>query len=61
MPDDKEENEARAIERIVDLATGETVGFFYVWEDGTKQPYWFDGVKSDVIAIELDKRVCTLS
>lgn len=50
-----EGNEARATERLVDTGSGETVGFLYSWEDGVKQPLWFDGEKLDVIVVEMRK------
>ena len=50
-----EENEARATESLVDTCSGETVGFLYSWEDGVKQPLWFDGEKLDVIVVEMRK------
>ena len=48
-----EENEAQATERLVDTGSGETVGFLYSWEDGVKQPLWFDGEKPNVIVVEI--------
>lgn len=50
-----EEDEACATDCIVDVGTGEAVGLLYTWEDGTKQPYWFDGEKSDVVVTCLSK------
>jgi hypothetical protein len=50
---DDEDNEARATDRIVEVGSGETVGFLYAWEDGVKQPLWFDGERSDVVVIGL--------
>lgn len=50
---DFEESEACATERLVEIASGETVGLLYTWDDGVKQPYWFNGERSDVIAINL--------
>ena len=32
--------EAEASDSIVDISTGETVGFMYLWEDGGRQPLW---------------------
>ena len=46
-----EEDEASATDRIVDLKTGETVGFVYQWQDGEKQPFWFSEKRKDVIVI----------
>ena len=46
---DQEEDEGRATDRIVEVGTGETVGLLYVWEDGSKQPLWFDGARQDVV------------
>lgn len=53
---ENEEDEGRATDRIVEVETGETVGFVYRWEDGCKQPLWLDGVKSDVVVVGLSKR-----
>jgi hypothetical protein len=50
---DDEDNEARATDRIVEVGSGETVGLLYAWEDGVKQPLWFDGERSDVVVIGL--------
>ncbi|MEM9232335.1 MAG: hypothetical protein AAGB10_22330 [Pseudomonadota bacterium] len=50
---ENEEDEARATDRIVEVETGETVGFVYEWQDGTKQPLWFDGEKPNVVLIDL--------
>lgn len=61
MPDlgigmlENEEDEARAIDRIVEVGSGATVGLIYVWEDGEEQPLWFDGEKSDVIVLKLQE------
>lgn len=55
---DQDEDEGRATDRIVELETGETVGLVYVWEDGCKQPLWFNGVKSDVVLVGLSKQCC---
>lgn len=56
---DFEESEACATERLVEVASGETVGLLYTWDDGVKQPYWFDGERSDVIAINLLEADCS--
>ena len=57
---DDEDNEARATDRIVEIGSGETVGLLYAWEDGVKQPLWFDGERSDVVVIGfLQPDVCT--
>lgn len=48
-----QEDEASATDRIVDLKTGETVGFVYQWRDGKKQPLWFFGQRENVIYIGL--------
>lgn len=48
---DDEDNEASATDRIVEVGSGETVGLLYIWEDGVKQPLWFDGKRQDVVAI----------
>ena len=59
MPDleigmlENEEDEARATDRIVEVGSGATVGIVYAWEDGAKQPLWFDGEKSDVVILGL--------
>ncbi len=50
-----EEDEACATDRIVEVDSGETVGLVYEWEDGTQQPFWFDGAKLDVVAIGICK------
>lgn len=50
---DDEDNEARATDRIVEVGSGETVGLLYAWEDGVKQPLWFNGERSGVVVIEL--------
>lgn len=50
---DKEEDEGRATDRIVEVGTVETVGLIYVWEDGSKQPLWFNGARQDVVAVSL--------
>ena len=50
-----EEDEARATDRIVEVGSGETVGLMYTWDDGSKQPLWFDGEKPDVVVIGLPK------
>ena len=52
MPENVED-EARATDRIVEVGSGATVGLIYVWEDGVKQPLWFDGERSDVIILGL--------
>lgn len=46
-----DEDEARATDRIVDVGTGETVGLVYEWQDGSKQPLWFDGVKPNTVVV----------
>lgn len=48
---DDEDNEARVTDRLVELGSGETVGLLYAWEDGVKQPLWFDGERSDVVVV----------
>lgn len=48
---DDDDNEASATNRIVEVGSGETVGLLYVWEDGVKQPLWFDGKRQDVVVI----------
>ena len=55
---ENEEDEARATGRIVEVETGETVGFLYEWQDGSKQPFWFEGAKPDVVVVGLSKRCC---
>ena len=52
---DDEENEAHATSRIIEVKTGEIVGLLYVWEDGTKQPFWFDGERLNVAMVDLSK------
>ena len=54
MPD-SEEDEASATSLIVDVQTGETVGFRYVWEDGVHQPFWLNGERSNVAVVDLDE------
>lgn len=53
---DEEDNEARATDRLVVVGTGETVGLLYAWEDGVKQPLWFDGERSDVVVQAISTR-----
>lgn len=48
---DDEDNEASATDRIVEVTSGETVGLLYIWEDGVKQPLWFNGKRQDVVVI----------
>ena len=48
---ENEEDEARAIDRIVEVGTGEVVGLLYEWQDGSKQPLWFECAKSDVVIV----------
>ena len=55
---DQEEDEGRATDRIVEVGTGETVGLLYVWEDGSKQPLWFNGARQDVVAVSLCRSRC---
>lgn len=50
-----DEDEARPAKRIVDMNSGETVGFLYVWEDGFEQPLWFNGARKNVTLKELLK------
>ena len=57
MPED-EENEAIATYRIIEAESGETVGLLYEWEDGVKQPLWFDGEKFDVVTVEIRDAEC---
>ena len=52
---DDEEDEARAIGRIVHIETGETVGLVYVWEDGARQPFWFGTARKGVVVEDLQK------
>lgn len=54
MPD-SEEDEASATSLIVDVHTGETVGFRYVWADGVHQPFWLNGERSSVAVVDLDE------
>lgn len=50
---ESEDEEATATERIVDRKTGETVGLIYAWEDGVRQPLWFEGAKEEVVTVRL--------
>ena len=50
---DDEENEARVTDRIIEVGSGKTVGLVYAWEDGVKQPLWFDGKKANVVVVVL--------
>lgn len=50
---ESEDDEATATERIVDRKTGETVGLIYAWEDGVRQPLWFEGAKEEVVTVRL--------
>ena len=50
---ESEDDEATATERIVDRKTGETVGLIYAWEDGVRQPHWFEGAKEEVVTVRL--------
>ena len=49
------EDEACATDRIVEVETGEIVGLIYVWEDGTKQPLWFNGEKPSVVFVSIQR------
>ncbi len=51
---ESEEDEAQATGRLVDRATGETVGLIYQWSDGLMQPYWFSGARDNVAVVGLD-------
>jgi len=50
-----EEDEACATCRIVEAGSGKIVGLLYVWEDGARQPLWFDGVKPHVAFVVLSE------
>lgn len=53
---ENDEDEARATDRIVEVGTGDTVGFLYEWQDGSKQPLWFEGAKANVVVVALSRR-----
>lgn len=52
---ENDEDEARATSRVVDIETGETVGFLYVWEDGFEQPFWLNGARKNVTLKEQEE------
>ena len=58
---ENEEDEAIATHRIVMVGTCQTVGVLYEWQDGSKQPLWFNGSKSEVVLIGLSAPVLSLA